>query len=259
MELAKRSFQQQFAYRAATLAGLFTNSVFGVMLASIYLGLFRSGPPGKEVQGFTAQTTVTYVWIGQALIMPVFLWGYGEIIATIQSGQVVTDMLKPTDYFAYWYSRDMGRALAHIIRRGIPTLMIGSILFDLVYPDGPARWIAFAVSVLMAVTVSFAFRFMTNLWGFWLLDQRGIGGITVLLVGVLSGHLLPIAWYPDPIANVINLLPFRAIIMSPVQIWLGQVSILSGLGLQAFWCAVMIALAYGVQSLAEKKVVVQGG
>ncbi len=258
-ELARLAFQQQFAYRAATLAGLFTNSVWGVLLASIYLGLFSSQPDGTPVEGFTAAQAVTYVWIGQALIMPVYLWGWWEIIQTIRTGAIVTDMLKPTDYFTYWLSRDLGRAAGHIILRLVPTLLIGSILFDLIYPDSPWRFIAFLVSVVLAVIVSFTFRFMSNLWGFWILDQRGIAGFTTVLVGVFSGHLLPIAWYPDPIRDVMNVLPFRAIVMTPVEIWLGQVTIAAGLALQIFWCVVMASLAQALQSVAERKVVVQGG
>jgi ABC-2 type transport system permease protein len=258
-ELARLAFQQQFAYRAATLAGLFTNSVFGVLLASVYLALFSSQPEGASVEGFNAAQTVTYVWIGQALIMPVYLWGWWEILNTIRTGAVVTDMIKPTDFFAYWLSRDLGRAAAHILLRLAPTLVVGSVLFDLVLPGSLARWLAFALSIPLAVIVSFSFRFIFNLWGFWILDHRGIAGFSIVLVGVFSGHLLPIAWYPDPIRDVINLLPFRAIVMTPVEIWLGQVSIAEGLGLQLFWCAVMILAAHAFQSVAERKVVVQGG
>lgn len=259
LELARLAFQQQFAYRAATLAGLFTNSIFGLMLTSVYLGLFASRPDGASVEGFTAAQTVTYVWIGQSLIMPVYLWGWWEIIQSIRTGAIVTDMLKPTDYFTYWLSRDLGRAAGHVILRLFPTLFVGSILFDLIYPDSVWRSLAFMASVVFAVIVSFSFRFMANLWGFWILDHRGIAGFTTVVVGVFSGHLLPIAWYPDPIRDVINLLPFRAIVMTPVEIWLGQVSIAAGLALQVFWCIVMIALAQALQSVAERKVVVQGG
>lgn len=259
IELAKRSFQQQFAYRAATLAGLFTNSVFGVMLSSVYLALYWDKPDGSSVAGFTAQQTVTYTWLGQALIMPVVFWGWWLIIDTIRTGTVVMDLLKPMDYFRFWLSRDLGRAAAQVITRGIPTLLIGALLFDLVWPESWQRWVAFLISVPFAVTVSFCLRFMMNLWGFWLLDHRGISSIMLVVSGVFSGHLLPIAWYPDPVRDVINVLPFRSMLMTPVEIWLGQTSIANGLFLQAGWTVVMIGASYALLQVAERKVVVQGG
>lgn len=168
-------------------------------------------------------------------------------------------MLKPTDYFTYWLSRDAGRAVAHILLRLLPTLLIGSLLFDLVYPDSVERGLAFLVSVPFAALVSFCVRFMTNLWGFWVLDHRGLAGFSAVLISVFSGHPLPIAWYPDPMRDVLNVLPFRAIVMTPVEIWLGQVSIMAGLTLQIFWSLVMILAAHALQAIAERKVVVQGG
>jgi ABC-2 type transport system permease protein len=259
LELGIRAFRQLFAYQAAMLAGIFTNSIFGVMLSAVYLALFQSQEAGASVGGFTDRQTVTYVWIGQALIAPVMIWGWWEIIKTIRSGAVVTDMLKPTSFFGFWMSRDLGRAVGHFILRGIPTLFVGSFLFDLVYPGSATRWLAFFISIWFAVIVSFCFRFMMNLWGFWVLDHRGIAGIATVLVGVFSGHLLPLAWYPDPIRDVLNMLPFRAIIMLPVELWLGQVGIVEGLGLQMFWIVVMVMAALWLESVAERKVVVQGG
>ena len=259
LELAKLAFQQQFAYRAATLAGLFTNSIFGLMLSSVYLALYWDKADGASVAGFTADQTITYTWIGQAMIMPVIFWGWWPIIDTIRDGSVVMDFLKPMDYFRYWLSRDLGRAGAAVITRGIPTMVIGSLLFDLVWPENWQRAAAFMISVPFAIIVSFCMRFLFNLWGFWLLDHRGIGSLAILVSGVFSGHLLPIAWYPPAIRDVLNVLPFRSMLMTPVEIWLGQISILLGLSLQLFWSVIMIGCCYLLLHFAERKVVVQGG
>lgn len=258
-ELGKRSFQQQFAYRAATLAGLFTNSIFGVMLTSVYLALFWDTPESASVGGFTAQQTISYTWIGQALIAPVMFWGWWLIIDTIRSGSVVMDMLKPMDFFRYWLSRDLGRAAGQMLTRAIPTLTVGAILFDLEWPESWQRWVAFLISVPFAIIVSFCVRFMLNLWGFWLMDHRGVGSIALVVTGVFSGHLLPISWYPPILRDVMNVLPFRSMLMTPVEIWLGQVSIAQGLAMQVFWATVMIGCCYALLHAAERKVVVQGG
>jgi ABC-2 type transport system permease protein len=51
-EFMRRAFQQTLAYRGATLAGIFTNSVFGVMISSVFLALFASrGEDPGAVQG----------------------------------------------------------------------------------------------------------------------------------------------------------------------------------------------------------------
>ena len=55
-----------------TLAGIFTNSVFGIIYSFAYLALWDQRP---HAGGYDATDAVTYVWIGQALLMTVALWG----------------------------------------------------------------------------------------------------------------------------------------------------------------------------------------
>jgi len=260
LEVANRAFRQQLTYRAATLAGLFTNGVFGVFLATVFIAFYRSnGDGGAAVSGWTVSQTVTMTWINQSIIMLVFMWGWWEIAITIQSGAVVTDMLKPMNYFAYWLSRDLGRAFAQVFIRFAPTFLIGWILFDLEPPASFANTIAFALSIAMAVGLSFTWRFMLNISTFWVLDYRGISMMAVAFVNILSGFLMPLAFFPDVLQPVLYSLPFRGMVQMPSEMYLGQTSIIRGLLFQFAWLVVMILFAQWVFARAQRKVVVQGG
>lgn len=70
--VATRTFRRFSTYRAATAAGVFTNSVFGVIYSFAYLALWDERPGAG---GYDAADAVTFVWIGQALLMTVALWG----------------------------------------------------------------------------------------------------------------------------------------------------------------------------------------
>lgn len=261
LELARRSFQQQFSYRGATLAGIFTNGIFGIMIASVFLALYRSQGNGgsNAVEGWSRDQTITLVWINQSLLMVVYMWGWWEVTRNIQSGAIVSELLKPYDYFTYWLSRDLGRALAHLLIRGIPTFLIGIMLFDVIAPKNVERGIAFAFSIVLAVVTSFCLRFITNLAGFWVLDYRGIAMMYGAILNVLSGMLAPLAFLPGPLRSAANVLPFRAVIMTPNEIYLGQVEIWQGLGFQLLWIAVLVVSARYLMSIGERQLVVQGG
>jgi ABC-2 type transport system permease protein len=261
LELARRSFQQQFAYRAAALAGIFTNGIFGIMIASVFLALYQSQASGgtTSVEGWTKDQTITLVWINQSLLMTVYLWGWWEITRNIQSGAIANELLKPYDYFTYWISRDLGRALAHFLVRGLPTFLVGVIFFDVLMPGTWVTFAAFLASIALAVTVSFCLRFIVNLAGFWVMDYRGLSAIFAALINLLSGMLAPLAFLPGPIRDAAYVLPFRAVIMTPNEIYLGQVPIWQGLGLQLLWIAVLILACRYVLGLGERQLVVQGG
>ena len=138
------------------------------------------------MQGWSKDQTITLVWINQSLLMTVYLWGWWEVTRNIQSGAIVTELLKPYDYFTYWLSRDLGRALAHFLIRGIPTFTIGALLFDVLAPQSLARGVAFVFSVALAVVASFCLRFLFNVAGFWVLDYRGIAML------IRRGHQHPV-------------------------------------------------------------------
>jgi ABC-2 type transport system permease protein len=124
MEVAKRAFQQQLAYRTANLAGLATNAFWGALRSFLFLGLFRGH---ETAAGWSVRDAVDYVWTTQALIMPVYFWQWWDITATIRTGDVVADLAKPIDYYAFWLSRDAGRAVYHTLCRWLPTMLIGVV------------------------------------------------------------------------------------------------------------------------------------
>lgn len=259
-EFACRGFQQTLTYRAAALAGIFTNGVFGVMIASVYLAFYASlNDANAAVEGWSRDQTITLVWINQALLMTVYLWGWWEVTRAIQSGAIVTDLLKPYDYFTHWLARDLGRALAHMLIRGIPTFVVGLVFFDILLPETPVRIAGFLVSIALAVTVSFCLRFIFNLFGFWVIDHRGIANMYAAVINVFSGMLAPLAFLPGPMRDLSFVLPFRAVIMTPNEVYLGQVSVGRGLAFQLVWIVLLVLGSRWLMGKAEKRLVVQGG
>ncbi len=258
-EVAVRGFRRYTTYRAATLAGIFTNTIFGFMRAYVMLALFDAV---TEVGGYDVADALTYTFLAQGLIMVAYLWGWWDVAITIRSGDVVTDFYRPFDYQAYWLAQDLGRALYHAVARGIPPFVVGMLVFDVRLPLSPLVWVAFLVSIALAATVSFAMRFMVNLSAFWLLDYRGPGRLAAALWTALSGFAVPVAFFPEGIGAVVSLLPFVALFEVPVDIFLERQSGTGAAGallFQAGWALVLLAAGRWMLAAARRKVVIQGG
>ncbi|HET7070011.1 MAG TPA: ABC transporter permease, partial [Nocardioides sp.] len=117
--VAARSFRRFSTYRTATLAGIFTNSVFGVIYSYAYLALWHQRP---DAGGYDATDAVTYVWIGQALLMTVALWGGGttdDLADRIRTGDVAIDLYRPVSMVGWYLAGDLGRATYHVLTRGV--------------------------------------------------------------------------------------------------------------------------------------------
>ncbi len=258
LEVARLSFQRQLTYRVATLAGLFTNAVFGVFFSSVYIAFYQGGIE-STVAGFTLPQILSFVWIGQSLLMLVYLWNWWDIATAIQSGDVVSDLMKPMDFQTYWLSRDLGRAACHWITRFAPTFVVGAIFFQLAMPGSVTNWLAFFVSVNLAILVSFGWRFLLNLTAFWFLDIRGTSMMALLVLNFFSGLLVPLSFFPGWLRVIAEWLPFRAMVMLPVEVFLGQRGATDALAIQFAWVIVMWMLGRFVLGQAVRKVVVQGG
>ena len=258
-EIARRGYRRYAAYPAATLAGVWTNTVFGFIQAYILLALFETR---DDVGGWSAADTVTYVWFVQALLMTVHAFAWVEVALRIRTGDIATDLARPLDPLRYWLAYDLGRGLYHLLFRGIAPFAIGMLFFDVRLPGSPATWLWLPLTIALAVTVSFAFRFLYNLASFWLLDHRGVTLVAVTTSLLFSGFILPLPFFPDWLEAVARVLPFAAMVQIPVDVFLEKATgaeVAALLLLQVFWAAVLLGLARLVLGTAIRRVVVQGG
>ena len=109
--------------------------------------------------GYTLLDSLRYTWLTQGLLAFIYIWGWWDIANSIRTGQVASDLAKPFDYYVFWLSQDLGRAVYHFVFRAIPTYPIGMVLFGIGLPGDPIVWLGFARVPGRAALVSFAFRF----------------------------------------------------------------------------------------------------
>lgn len=257
-EIARRSFRRAAAYRSAYFFGLLTNAFFGALLTFMYRAFYAAG---GGVVGWTVEDAVSYTWTTQSLISIGGGWLSYEIMGTIKTGEVVTDLSRPWNYFGYWLSRTLGERLYNLMLRASLTYLVGIAFFGARIPTvGNAA--AFLVAMTLAVLVAFAFSFIVNLSSFWLVDATGIMFIASIALMFFSGFLLPLAFFPPSLQAIANVLPFRAITSIPAQIWLGKIegiALAPTMLLQLFWIVVLTAVSLVMLRLAMRKVVIQGG
>jgi ABC-2 type transport system permease protein len=259
-ELAQRSFRRNATYRAATFGGVFTNTVFGFIRASVLLAVYRQRP---DVGGFDVRDALTFTFISQGFLAVVGTFaGHLPLADRILSGDVVTDLYRPVDLQLFELATDVGRAAYQATVRAMVPVIAGGLVFDLRLPTTPGPWLVFLVSTFLGVVVSFGHRFAVTLSTFWTLDYRAPSQISVVLGLVLSGFSLPVVFFPDWAESVARALPYVAFVQMPIEVLLGKhhgIGLVGVLALQLFWAVVLIAIGRLVLSAATRRVVVQGG
>ncbi|MFI7098488.1 ABC transporter permease [Streptomyces sp. NPDC050161] len=260
--VAAGGFRRYATYRVATAAGVFTNTVFGFIVAYSYIALWHERP---HLGGYDQAQSLTFAWTGQALLAATAMMtggGIAELEERIRSGDIAVDLHRPADLQLWWLAADLGRAGFQLIGRGVVPMAVGACFFDLALPGDGWTWGLFLVSSVLAVVVSFAVRYLVAVASFWLLDGSGLAVISGLASMFFSGMVLPLRIFPDGIGQVAQLLPWAALLQVPADVLIGARTggaVVRGLVFQAGWAVALLVLGRLMQSAATRKVVVQGG
>jgi ABC-2 type transport system permease protein len=258
-ELARLSFRLQLTYRTSNLAGLATNFFFGLLRAAVLVALYGAR---QEVSGIHLSAAITFTGLSQATIACLSFFGWWDVMRSVYSGDIAGDLLKPIGYFSFWLARDLGRALASFLVRGVTIMLAYALMFDITTPQSAGQWALVGIVLLFSLLVSFAWRFLVNLAAFWTPDARGIGRLAFTLSWFLSGFLMPLSFFPEWFIKLARLTPFPSMVDSVVQVYLGTLSgpeIAQVLLTQAFWVVLLFGAGQLVLRAGVRRLVIQGG
>ena len=244
----------------ATAAGVFTNTVFGFIRASIMFAAI--GTAGGELGGYTMLQAATYVWLGQALLAPIEAFGTREVSQRVHQGDIAVDLLRPTGFLGLHYAQKLGRSGFLMLGRGVPPLVVGALVTGLALPEDPLSYLLGALSLLLAITVAFLADMMVNLAAFWLVETRGLTVVYTATMNLLSGFLIPIVWFPDWLLAIARATPFPSMIQTPIDTLSGRLASCEALPLLAVqlgWVALLGLAAWAMLRAGVRSMEVQGG
>ena len=258
-KLTQVSIQRQLTYRTATIAGLLTNYFFGILRATVFIALYGAQP---SVADISLQGVITYAALGQALIGYLSLFHWYELMDTVYTGDIGSDLLKPMNYYLFWMAQDFGRAIVQLLLRGL-TLLVGfALIFDIQWPKDFSHFIVITVSMILSWFVSFSWRFLVNLSAFWSPNAKGFLRFVFVLSWFFSGFLMPLRFFPAWVSRISYLTPFPHTFNTVIEVYLG---ILAGTNLalailgQFTWAIILFILGQIVLRFGVRRLVILGG
>jgi ABC-2 type transport system permease protein len=259
-ELARLSFQRQLAYRISNYAGLATNLFFGALRAAVLLALFQNR---GEVSGLTVRDAVTFTALTQSILAFLLLFAVNNaMINSVTSGEVANDLLKPIPYFGYWHAREFGGSVVSLFLRGAVIMGAYALFFPITVPRSLPQGAAFALALLMAWNVSFAWRYWVNLSAFWVVNAKGVSRLAFTLSFFLCGFVFPLRLFPEAFQRFCRLTPFPSMVNTPVEIYLGVLSgpaLVQALLVQLFWFGTLCIIGAITFRAGVRRLVITGG
>lgn len=180
----------------------------------------------------------------------------------INNGNLSNFLIRPLNYFLYWFSKDIGDKAMNIVFSIFELVL----LFFLLKPDFFMQTnlfylLSFVFFILSAVGIYFFINVLCGSVGFWTQDTWAPRFLLYIVLGFLSGGMFPLDILPNNLYAVFSLSPFAYLLYFPIKIYLGQISIaetLFRLFISVWWNIVLFIVIQHVWSKGLRLYTAQG-
>lgn len=250
-------------YRAAALAGMSTQFVWGAMEILLYRAFWLEAPE-KFPMGMEA--LASYIWLQQAFLTLFAMWNWEtDILQSVKTGSVSYELLRPTDIYGMWMARSVANRLARASLRMLPVLLIGSLIpapYGLRFPSSPAAFALFLLSSGLMVLVVCSYHLLVYSLTFYLTDPNGLMVLSVAAADLLGGAIVPLPFLPDSLRRLAQLTPFASMQNVPLRLFSGDIPLSQApavMGVQLFWIVTLILVGSFLTQRGLRRAVILGG
>lgn len=192
-------------------------------------------------------------------------WIFFMLGEEIRDGSIVMRMIKPVSYNATFLFQELGNKLPTEIAIAAPMIIAVEIIRTVmsgVFEFNALRLLLYLFSCAMAYLINFYFNICFGFIAFVIKYLWGANMMKNVIVGFLSGMVIPLSFLPTALEKVLLFLPFSSLNYTPVMIYMGKYS---GLGLcgyiclQLFWVLFFFVLSKLLWKASVKRLSSQGG
>ncbi|MCD8026415.1 MAG: ABC-2 family transporter protein [Clostridiales bacterium] len=220
---------------------------------------------GESFMGFDKGDMVVYIFLTFLTNKLISGGGTYDIGEEVKDGTIAMRMIKPISYNSTFLFQELGNKLMEIGIIFIP-LTAGVEVYRFILTDSlqfnAGRFFLYLFCCVFAYLINFFFNICFGFTAFIFKNLWGSNMLKNCIVGFLSGSVIPLAFFPDAMKNVLSLLPFASLSYTPVMVYMGIYSgseMLFYIGLQIFWCLAFWLLSKLVWKAVVKHLCVQGG
>jgi ABC-2 type transport system permease protein len=258
LAMAKVGFATYLAYPAGVGMVFLSYPIVIMMNRYVFHAAYAHG---KVVAGFNLDSILTYVTVSW-LLNTFYMTPTGrQLGARVRDGQVAMDLIKPVNLMALYFGQSLGRTLFRALFATLPLLFIFAVAGGLL-PPPPAAVPPFLLAVIAGYFVNFLMDYMIGLIAFYVGYNNGIRWGIRMVMNLAGGIVIPLSFFPAPIAKVFSYFPTQFMFYRPVQIFLGRYGALEawGVALQGLcWVAGLYAAAQLMQRDGTRRLSVSGG
>lgn len=250
-----------FIYRGTIWLWLMVDVFQFVMMIFLWKSVYTYH---DQIQGFTFNEMLVYFLFVNLFFLMTQVDTLFIMSEEIKEGRVSLYLVKPISYRVRLIFENLGRSIGGMILV-IPIIIITGFILTLVFN---ILWSISWINLLLALSfIPFIFLLMHEfyfLFGTLVIYTSNEFGLAIflnVLVQISSGQIIPLAFYPHWMLNILAYMPFR-FITYPSLILLGKIPLSEafiGLLVLVIWVVGLTLINHIVFRFSLKKMVVFGG
>lgn len=257
LAILKIRMKTLFHYRSAAFAAICAQIFWGIVTVMIYRAFYAKATNSP----ITLNQTITFIWLGQALLQ-LIPWSIDkELEAQVKNGNVVYELIRPIHLYQLWFTRSFALRATLTLMRCFPIFLLGGWL-GLSAPVSLAAGMCFFLSIIFALVLSSAITTVVLSSLFWTISGEGIQRLLPHFTLFFSGMIVPLPLFPHWMQPFLNIQPFRGVMDIPCRLYTGIIPVEEALyyfGFQLAWIIIFILLGKRLINKAMKTFIIQGG
>ena len=257
--IIKTQIIKRLTYAFDVYGNILVQTIIMITSAFFWKALYKDG---GTAGGVNVESMLVYIIMSSVLSVLLITNVEKRIEQSVQKGTVATDMMKPVSLFGIYFAEDIGTIIALILQNILPILLIGSFLIKVPKMADLRDLPLFVLSVLLSFFINWFLAALFGMMAFSAVNIDALIQVKKHLIRLISGSIIPLWFFPDPIANVLKFLPFPYIYQLPLSIYIGRgtrAEIFTGMEIQLAWAVVLFLVFLFAQKQITRKVMVQGG
>lgn len=257
--IIKTQIIKRLTYAFDVYGNILVQTIIMITSAFFWKALYKDG---GTAGGVNVESMLVYIIMSSVLSVLLITNVEKRIEQSVQKGTVATDMMKPVSLFGIYFAEDIGTIIALTLQNILPILLIGSLLIKVPKMADLCDLPLFVLSVLLSFFINWFLAALFGMMAFSAVNIDALIQVKKHLIRLISGSIIPLWFFPDPIANVLKFLPFPYIYQLPLSIYIGRgtrAEIFTGMEIQLAWAVVLFLVFLFAQKQITRKVMVQGG
>jgi ABC-2 type transport system permease protein len=258
--LANMAMQRVLIYRRA----LFTNFTANLVWVAVFYFLWQAVfAVNRQIGSFDWDMMRTYLILSYASNM--LLIGSNSIyrtVASIRFGDIGLEICRPYNFLLAQLSMTFGPMLVEGGLAAAVVIVLGVVFLHIQLPVSLLAGLCYLASVFLGFLVRFLVVYIVSLLCFWTINYMGLTWMHTAITNLFSGGLIPLEFFPGWLRTLASILPFQAIVNTPLLIYLGLIQgwgILAAIGLQVVWIFILWVIGTLMWGPCLRALEIQGG